>query len=119
MNGLRKYLGLILCGGGSNRVKKGFHHMRHVGLNICQHESYLHAKTGNSSMKNEEIVAKILFQWGSKNRVKVGFHCGGGVKLGIIIFQLEIYPYAKSGSSRMKNEGVMTFLEGMGESKDK
>ena len=39
--------------------------------------------------------------------------------LGLIIFQFGFYLYPKSGSSKMENEGVMTILEGMGESKGK
>ena len=83
----------------------------HLGLIIFQFGIYLYlyAKSESSRMKNERVMtilegmAKILFKWGRANRVKIGFH-QGGVHLGLIIFQFGIYLYAKSGSSRMKNE---------------
>ena len=59
--------------GGINRVKKGFYDKRHSGLIICQHEIYHHEKSGHSRMKNEGLMAKILFK------------CGGGSKYGFII----------------------------------
>ena len=88
------------------RVKKGFYDKRRSGLIICQHEIYLHSKSGHSRMKNEGVMAKILFKCGGgANRVKEGFHHMR--YLGLIIWQYEIYLPAKSGYSSMKNEGVM------------
>ena len=48
--------------GGMNRVKKGFYDKRRSGLIKCQHEIYIHAKSGHSRMKNEGVMAKILFK---------------------------------------------------------
>ena len=61
-------------GGVINRVKKVFYDKRHSGVIICQHEIYLHEKYGHSKMKNEEVMAKILFECGGANRVNEGFY---------------------------------------------
>ena len=55
----------VLVGdGGMNRVKKSFYDKRRSGLIKCQHEIYIHAKSGHSRMKNEGVMAKILFKCG-------------------------------------------------------
>ena len=63
---------VLVRDGGMNRVKKGLYDMRRSGLIICQHEIYLHAKSGHSRMKNEGVMAKILFKWGRANLQNMG-----------------------------------------------
>ena len=61
--------------GGINRVKKVFYDKRHSWLIICQHEIYLLEKYVHSRMKNEKVMAKILFECGGgANRVNEGFY---------------------------------------------